>query len=72
MFLLSAICSLIFLQSKSGKRQTLWKGYTKSFVSCFAILFFIRKLWERAKHLRSLKENHGSANLMIRKCYFQT
>ena len=55
MFLLSAICSLIFLQSKSGKRQTLWKGYTKSFVSCFAILFFIRKLWERAKHLRFFK-----------------
>ena len=28
--LLSAICSLIFLQSKGGKRQTLWKENTKS------------------------------------------
>ena len=48
--LLSAICSLIFLQSKGGKRQTLWKENTESFVSCFAILFSIRTPWEGARH----------------------
>ena len=48
--LLSAICSLIFLQSKGGKRQTLWKENTKSFVSCFAIIFSIRTLWEGARY----------------------
>ena len=41
-FLLSAICSLIFLQSKGPKRQTLWIENIKSFVSCFAIIFSIK------------------------------
>ena len=41
-FLLSAICSLIFLQSKGAKRQTLWIENTKLFVSCFAIIFSIK------------------------------
>ena len=41
-FLLSAICSLIFLQSKGAKRQTLWIENAKLFVSCFAIIFSIK------------------------------
>ena len=50
-FLLSAIiCSLIFLQSKGGKRQTLWLENRKTFVSCFAILFPIKTPWESARH----------------------
>ena len=48
-FLLSAICSLIFLQLKGGKRQTLWIENSKLFVLCFAIIFSIKTPWERAK-----------------------
>ena len=56
MFLLSAICSLIFLQSKDGKRQTLSKGNTKSFVSCFAIFYFHKKTVGESETLSLLQK----------------
>ena len=71
-FLLSAICSLIFLQSKGGKRQTLWLENRKTFVSCFAIIFSIKTPWESARYHRCFKKRTiGLENLMFRKCYFQ-
>ena len=71
-FLLSAICSLIFLQSKGGKRQTPWIENTKTFVSCFAIIFSIKTPWESARYHRCFKKRTiGLENLMFRKCYFQ-
>ena len=39
-FLLPSIWSLVFLQSKREKRETLWTESAKSFVSYFAIFFF--------------------------------
>ena len=72
LLLLSAICSLIFLHSKGGKRQTLWKENTKPFV-CFAKIFSVRTLRETARHPRCFeKKSVGLQNLMFRKCYFQT
>ena len=70
-FLLSAICSLIFLQSKGGKRQTLWLENRKTFVSCFAIIFSIKTPWESARHHRCFKKRSvGLQNMMFQKCYF--
>ena len=44
----------------------------KSFVSCFAIIFSIRTLCERAKHPAFFKKrSKGLQDLMFRKCYFQ-
>ena len=39
-FLLSVICSFIFLQLKDEKRKTLSRETTKSFVLCLAMIFF--------------------------------
>ena len=61
-FLLSAICSLIFLQSKGGKRQALWIENTKSFVSCFAIIFSIKTALSQSEvPSRLQKEKRRSA-----------
>ena len=71
-FLLSIICSLIFLQSKGWKRQTLWIENIKSFVSCLAIIFSMKTPWERARNPRCFKKRSvGLQNLMFRKYYFQ-
>ena len=55
MFLLSAICSLIFLQSKDGKDKLFEKGTRNHLFHVSQYFIFIRKLWERAKHLRYFK-----------------
>ena len=71
-FPLSAISSLTLLQSKGRKRQILWKQSTKSFVSCFAIIFSIKTLWKKVKHPHCFtKRNVSVRNLMFRKCYSQ-
>ena len=84
-FHLSAICSLIFLQSKGMKRQTLSVERERkiicfikdvkelrSLVSRFAIIYSLITPWERAGHPRYFKKRSvGLQNLMFRKCYFQ-
>ena len=75
-FLLSSIWSLIFLQSNSGKRETLWTEIGKTFVSYFAIFFSIKSLWERTvdSHFRCVlaasKEKCGSAKSDVLKVFF--
>ena len=46
-------------------------GPLVSFVSCFAIIFSIRKLWERAAHPRYFKERNVGLQNLFQKCYFQ-
>ena len=48
-FLLPSIWSLVFLQSKREKRETLWTESAKSFVSYFAIFFFLEKQFGRER-----------------------
>ena len=44
-----------------------------SLVSCFAIIYFVRTLCQRAGHPRCFKKRRvGLQNLMLWKCYFQT
>ena len=70
-FLLSAIiCSLIFLKSKGGKRQTLWLENRKTFVSCFAILFSIKTPWESARHPRCFKKRSVGPQNLVSKVLF--
>ena len=70
-FLLSAICSLIFLQSKGGKRQTPWIENTKTFVSCFAIIFFHKNTVGECEIPSLLqKENRRSGKSDVSKVLF--
>ena len=54
-----------FSPVKRWERQTPWKKNTKSFFSCFTIIFSIRTLWERVRHPRCFKKSSvGLQNLM--------
>ena len=64
-FLLSAICSLIFLQLKGGKRQTLWIEKTKLFVLCFAIIFSIKTPWEREKRQKRTSAKSDNSKVLF-------